>query len=321
MAKTAYWPWQNPTWPENRDLTAEDMEAMAREASMARAQSPNPLVCKIDGKWSIDDQFHHHGFNECMDYRHANVIGDDEPWTSWWLIDDASISPKGPIPPVPIGMSDWNLRASVIDPTVNLPPSQIPPPTTPSQKTWQLRAQPYYGVLTVPNNYDTWSGGWNGYTLAVQVVSSALAIIDPGFAIRLTLLGTCTINKLFIGPCSSDGDWIASALYQMTFNGGNATVTSDGNNAIITDPLEVAIDSSNGFIITFYIDPGGDGTLAGSTVAYPSGDPISPGWSLRYVIGDLADNPNKSDLSVYTSSPVLSVMLVLDIEGLYIANG
>ena len=76
MSKTYAWPWQNPSYPEDRDMTVDEMEAYARAASLARAQSPNPLVCKIDGLWSLDDPFHAHDFNTCMSYRHAHVVGE-----------------------------------------------------------------------------------------------------------------------------------------------------------------------------------------------------------------------------------------------------
>src|SRR5262245_56339076 len=109
MPKTYFAPYQNPTYPEDQDLTPAEMEQGARAASMARAQSPNPLTCQLEGVWSTDVPFHTHGFQECMDFRHRNVIGDDDPWTFWQNIDGPLIGPKPPPPSIPAGMTDWQV--------------------------------------------------------------------------------------------------------------------------------------------------------------------------------------------------------------------
>src|SRR5215467_814690 len=109
--KTYFDPWQNPTYPQDVGISEDEVARRARAASMARAQSPGPLTCQIDGTWSLDDPFHADPFRTCMDFRHLNVIGDDQPWTYWQLADGALIGPKIPIPPLPIGLLDWQVRA------------------------------------------------------------------------------------------------------------------------------------------------------------------------------------------------------------------
>src|SRR6516225_6653228 len=102
MAKTYFDPWQNPTYPQDVGLTDDEVAAGARAASLARAQSPGPLACQIDGTWSVDDPFHHDPYQVCMDFRYRNVIGVNDPWTFWQLADGPLLPPKSPIPPMPL---------------------------------------------------------------------------------------------------------------------------------------------------------------------------------------------------------------------------
>src|SRR4030095_5104715 len=88
------------------------MQAGARAAAMARAKSPNPLTCLIEGVWSSVEPLHTHDFNECMTYRHANVVADNDPWTFWQLLDGPLIGPGRPIPDLPEGLRDWVFRAT-----------------------------------------------------------------------------------------------------------------------------------------------------------------------------------------------------------------
>lgn len=123
MPKFLTAPFQNPSYPQDQDMTPEEMEAGARAASMARAQSPNPLTCLIEGVWSSTDQFHTHPFDECMAYRHDNVVGDNEPWTYWQLLDGPLIGPATPLP-LPVGLRDWVLRATCATPSLAEVPSE-----------------------------------------------------------------------------------------------------------------------------------------------------------------------------------------------------
>ena len=311
MTNNFWWPYQNPSYPEDQDMTPDEMEAGARAASMARAQSPNPLVCKIDGVWSSDDPFHAHDYTTCMNYRHANVIGDDEPWSNWWLMEDAQFVPRPPIPPAPAGVIGWQLRASAPDPTVVLP--KPPPPITPPAKAWQTIAAIVPNV-DAPNAWayvDVWNTGWNGWTLFVYIDPSVINQPTSGFGLRVSLMGICTINKLFVGPFAAGGTWEADTLYQLTF-GGNTVVTMDGSVTVVSDPLMTGIDLSNGLILSCYFDPGGDGTLASTYSA------TSPGWQTGFIYGDYSTDIVNQTIDGIGSQPEYGSTLLLAVEGFYL---
>src|SRR5262245_12779251 len=53
-----YWPFQNPSWPEQKDMSVDELEARARISDRNRANSSNPRICLICGRESYDCQYH-----------------------------------------------------------------------------------------------------------------------------------------------------------------------------------------------------------------------------------------------------------------------
>src|SRR5215475_14003229 len=161
MPKLLTAPFQNPSYPQDQDMTPDEMAEAARAASMARAQSPNPLTCVIEGVWSSVDQFHAHPFNECMDYRHNNVIADGAPWIYWQLLDGPLIGPATPIPDLPGGIRDWVSRARVE------PPKPLPPviPVEEEEPVLVLTT-----IFDTPGQFGVYSTPENCVKLEVQMV-------------------------------------------------------------------------------------------------------------------------------------------------------
>jgi len=133
--------------------------------------------------------------------------------------------------------------------------------------------------------------GWAGRTFAVRIDPIAIYPLAPGYACRVTVLGSFLLDSLYIGPVSARDPWIAAALYRMTFNGGDKSViayTDDFGNyvPVQTDTYPLDFDGSRGLIVTGYLDPGGN------EVVLTQSDQL--GWSSRYIQGDDAANVIKN---------------------------
>ena len=158
---------------------------------------------------------------------------------------------------------------------------------------------------------DTFEPGWAGYTFVTRIDASVVNPMNPGFAMRVTLVGDFSLNKLYIGPVSARNPWIASVLYPLTWNGGDKVLIMDGSlDPVFCDPLPIGVDGSRGFLITGYFDPYGNGVVG---LQY-----IAPGWSSRYALGDFAADVDKSSLSIWTdSTQYANVVAVQDVDGYY----
>ena len=326
MAKTYFGKYQNPTYPEDQDMTAAEIEAGAREASMARAQSPNPLTCVIEGVWSTDEPFHTHSFAQCMEYRHKNVIGDDDPWIYWQNIDGPLIGPKPPPPSIPVGMTDWQVRAAagkdVLEPPE--PPPEVPPPPSGQTQVWVVRTQVNAGTfddgtgVQVPNTPEMnfVAPGWGGWTFAVWISPDVIKPLLPGLATRVTVVGSFIIDSLYLGETDLEANpdgWIAKNWQRFTFDGGwqaVATMNDDGSfNPLRTDPLPIGFDATNGFWLSGYINPNGDGIVGGRE--------NEPGWGSYYDESneDTSANPDKSTYTI--AMDMEGSVVILMIEGFY----
>jgi len=317
MARHFYDPWQGPTYPDDQDVTEAEKEALARAASMARAQSPGPLVCQIDGTWSIDDQFHADPFKVCMDFRRRMVVADNDPWTYWQTIDGPLMPPKQPTPPLPDGIMDWQVRAVAGDvPSGVVVP--IPPPQPGVTRVWATIAQVVTDATGMPQ-MDGTEAGWNGWTFAVYIDPSAIKPLTPAYALRLTLVGSFTLTSLLIAPADPGNTWLAlnATMYPLAFGGeASGTATMDPItglfNPLVTDPLTVSIDPSSGLWIAGYFDAAGDGLVGSRTT--------NPGWGSYYAEGNWpgwVDDNGNIDFSWYTYDTFENAIVVLMVEGLF----
>jgi hypothetical protein len=316
MPKAYYFPYQNPTYPENQDATTEEIERAARAASLARARSPNPLICALEGVWSIDDPLHAHPFRECMEYRHQHVVGDNEPWTYWQLLDAPLLPPKTPLPPLPVGLKDWQLRAiagEIAVPGAPLPPVPPPKPGPDGEPTrvWTVRAQvPPAPTIAAPTAIST---GWNGYSFTLWISPSVISPLDGGLATRLTLMGSFTLDALYIGTVdySDPTGYTMANMQRFTFGGGTSwdgTATMDEFGQfipLVTDPLEVPIDGSQSIVITGYFNAANDGVV-GSAFG-------EVGWEGNWISGD---NTADAYRGIYEGSFDGSLAVII-LEGLY----
>jgi hypothetical protein len=307
MPKTYGWPYQNPSYPEDRDMTVDEMEIAARAASMARAQSPNPLICAIDGAWSSDVPFHAHGFLECMNYRHRNVIGDDAPWTFWQTMDVAQFVPAVPEPALPIGLDGWLVRAVAGD----IPLGSTLPPIPPAQpgvtRQWVIMASVDPATMFKV-------AGWQGYTFAQYISGAGVSPHVAGYALRVTLLGSFTINSLYIAAVDPTNPALGTRNHQFLFNGQNSGVATmdDAGNFIplVTDELPIGIDATNGFWISGYFDPGGEGIVGESAQ-------MGANFAVAYADNKSGDLSAELDKSQYTGALAGCAVTFLMLEGLF----
>src|SRR5262252_1451132 len=261
--KTYFDPWQNPTYPQDVGMTDDEVAVGARAASLARAQSPGPLTCQIDGTWSLDDPLHADNFQTCMQFRHQHVIGDDEPWTYWQLIDGPLIGPRPPVPNPPIELIDWAVRAHAGTVPAG---SQIPviPPVQAGAgaRVWSVfAATPNY---TDPSLPFTKQPGWNGWNLTMWVNPLGMWPLKGSYALRLTFQGQFRLSSLYVGVPIPDQIWLVAAQHQMTFDNGNTTGFAQMDDLgnfldLVTDPLPIGLDCSNGLYISMYFDSDGGG--------------------------------------------------------------
>jgi hypothetical protein len=370
VKKTYFDPWQNPTYPQDQDLTDDEVGALARQASLARAQSPGPLTCQIDGTWSLDDQFHHDSYQLCMDFRHRHVIGDNEAWTFWQLVDGPLIGPKPPVPPLPVGLMGWQTRTVA---GVDVPPGTaipIVPPTQPgaAARVWAMRAQ-MSGLNTtwtavtdsfgnpITNKWGNpvyaWNApsptgsdnGYNGLTVACIMIPNYGGIIPvkAAYATRITLIGSFTLGSLYMGTRDIAHDptgLSATNMHQFTFwtdDQGNplsdpndpkgshnpfvkAIMDDQGNFVpVVSDPLTVGFDATNGWIISFFLRTDGNGILGSLTQNYSNDysayvdEPLDPVTGTIIYGQDSAGNVTKTTY-IYGNRALLGVFTV---EGLY----
>jgi len=365
------------------DMSADEIARGARAASLQRAQSPANLICKLDGSWSQDHPFHADSFYSCMNYRHQNVIGDQDPWTFWQEIDGPLPGPKQPVPPLPVGLMDWQVRALAGAPPVGvmppIPPPAPPPGGTPSDvvpRVWTIMTQSTWppmvqkvdanGNLVYDNSGNPVlvqnpatlpyiGGGWNGYSWSVFYDASTISPLIAPYDMRITIVGSYTLDKFFIGAANAANWRLINLNHQLFFwtdSAGNplnpndstgiksksVVVNFDDNGnyvPVVTMKLGLGIDPTNGFWISGYLDPNGNG-LAPNTIGYLGGfehwifeattnDPVTG----VMVLPDLAENTDRSDTTVWydvtdagwTNSDgygyAMTDLCVLTIEGLY----
>jgi len=278
---------QNPLYPRDAALTEDEKSAMARDCSMMRALSPGEIVCIIDqAETEHDDPITHvHDFQECMDWRHAHVIGDDDPWTYWLTYDEwADIAPPlPPLPPPPPVVVGWNARARTNPMGVSYMDGIMAPPVPP---------QPNWANLTVCTTVD-----------AAHVHP---LLILGGTSTRVRLSGNFTTLEAYIGPLQAP--WIALELYRLTF-GGSFAGTCDATGNLISDPLSFGFDGSHGFMLAMFL-----------TAGSPAGKTFEPGWGISYAGGNLASMLNKDPTIVNSPWHVLSgggSAALLMVEGYY----
>jgi hypothetical protein len=158
---------------------------------------------------------------------------------------------------------------------------------------------------------DDLNSGWNGYTFVQRIDASVISPMQPGYATRVTLVGDFTMKSLYIGPVSARGPWIADIMYRLTWNGFDLELITDGSmNPVWTDAFPLGVDGSRGFLISGYIDPGGNGILGIKWSA--------PGWESRFAYGDLASDTDKSSLNIYTDHTQFANCIgVQDVDGYY----
>jgi hypothetical protein len=331
MSRTYFFPYQNPTYPDDADKPIEEIEALARAASLARAQSPNPLTCALEGVWSVDDPMHTHTFQECMAYRHANVIADGDPWTFWQLLDAPPLPPKQPIPPLPIGIHDWQFRALAGEAISGAPLPPMPPPKPgpgpgpgPAQ-VWGIRAQangPVDPTGATPPAFFQRSAGWNGFTINIQFDPSIIFPLVAAQATRITLEGQFTVSSCYAGTIDPNDSTAATKMHQFTFGGTTddaGNFTPGGTTAVagmddsgvfiplVTDPLPVGFDCTNGLWVSLFLDSAGNGVVAGSQETF---------INVWYQQGDFAGATDKASDPAFTYYGPAD-LAVLMIEGLY----
>jgi len=338
MPKLYYAPWQNPSWPQDMDMSADEIARGARAASLQRAQSPGNLICKLDGTWSYDNQFHADSFYACMDYRHKNVIGDQDPWTYWETMDAPLIGPRGLIPPLPVGLMDWQVRALAGKPPIGVVPP-VPPPapppggTQPVARVWTIMAQA--GIretqqIDADGNYvyDAQGnpvmvpvapamlgvqGGWNGYSWSMFYDPTTISPSIAPYDMRVTIVGAYTLDHLYIGAANTVDSYLINLNHQLYFwtdDSGNPLNPNDTNGQKSKNVI-VNLDDHGNFVsvttlrLGFGIDPAGGLWISG--FFNPNGNGL-PG--IQYAdVGhavfdtwepiDLAANTNRGDPNVW----------------------
>jgi hypothetical protein len=155
---------------------------------------------------------------------------------------------------------------------------------------------------------------WQGRTFVARVDPVAIYPLNGGYAARVWIAGDFTLASLFIGPVSARNPFIASAMYQLTFNGGSKSVvvTLDTLNdyvPVVSDDLPIGIDGSRGLIVSGYIDPSGNGVVLTQSVQF--------GWSSKYALGDSAFDLDKTTSNYVDTTTLYNSVAVQMIEGYY----
>jgi hypothetical protein len=274
MSGDPFAPYQNPLYPPDQPIP--DMERRAREVAMLRANSPGQRVCVIDNVTALENYGHTHPYQECMDYRHNNVIGDSDPWTYWQLIDQAVgrfMPPVWPLPPVrPVG--------------------------------WQTVCR--VNAIGIPY-MDGWSEGWQGFTFTNIIGASRFQTggFGLGSALRFTFQGQCLIGHIAVGPLLCGNPRVATALYPLLF-GGSQTINIPTSQTITSDPFTTPIDVSNGLMISGYVAD----VSPGYPTAYLRTKTTEPDWFSLWIPGDHAADLDKSYGYTLTSVSVDSVYMI-----------
>jgi len=189
------------------------------------------------------------------------------------------------------------------------------------------------------------TNGWQGYTFAQILASNVFSITTPAYATRVTFLAACKFDSLYMGQIDPNLVNTATVFHQLQFwvdqdtfayiaNDPNHTATNgvvsgkvvasrdDQGNFIpvVSEPLAIGFDTTNGVIISGYLDPSGGGILAVEPESDPWGftamfvdiqyDPITG----ALILNDTAANIDKS---LYTFAPPAGSAAVVSIEGLY----
>ena len=162
---------------------------------------------------------------------------------------------------------------------------------------------------------DGYQAGWQDRTFVVRIDPTSVYPLFGGYATRVSVVGDLTLDSLYVGPVSARDPWIAAILYQLTFNGGNKTITlmrDDAGDFIIatTDGLPLGIDGSRGLLVSGYIDPTGNGIVSTQSTQL--------GWQSRYIAGDHAAEVDKRTGYVDSSQQYNSIAVQL-IAGDYTA--
>jgi hypothetical protein len=272
-------PWQNPVYPP--DMPVDQMEAIAREAAFIRAQSPGQRVCLIDEATAIEYPTHTHPYDECMNYRHDHVVGDDEPWTYWQLYDQVAtrfMAPPAVPPPPPVG---WNSRARVNERGISI--------------------------------MDGISSGWQGFTWATMIGASRIKL-GPGSNSRVTIMGNALIGPVYIGPIAEPTKpFLASYVYALTFNGGQSLVTPQPPDYVATsDPLPHGLDLPNGVMIYSYVPD----VAPGQPTAYLGTRNSEQDWYSRWAYGNWSGHIDLFYPTAWVNAPFGSIA-VLEFDAFY----
>lgn len=256
---------QNPLYPRDKDLTIEQTDAMARECSMMRARSPGERVCKVDHIEDVDEPGHTHDYATFMQWRHDNVIGDQDPWAYWLTFDQWADFYHPPLPPAP----------------------------QPAPLGWFPRAR--VNPLGIPT-MNAQSGPWQGLTFVSLIGPSRFQKIGPGADTRVTFSGDYQVTNVFIGPMTPI-PWIASSLHSLTFGGaltGNTTWPTDQfPYQLISDPLPMGIDATNGVLVSGFII-GARAHPPNAILYYRTSE---ADWASSWTLGDHSADLDKSKTS------------------------
>lgn len=285
---------QNPVYPDDRFLTADEFNARARACSLMRARSPGERICEMDG-FKLESaaemppgganptpHYQSHPTAEYLDWRFQHVIGPRDPWSPWENFDDWA---QGVVaPPLPVG------------PT---PPSDIWLPIA--------RVNPR-GISYMSG----WSWDWTNDSVAVLIGPSRFDTggFGLGAALRVTLVAACTLNHIVIGPCSTR-PWVATAFYPLLFAGNDHVIANLApNGTVMSDPFTIPLDVSNGLIISFFVTQPSVGGPSYMSTKYNE-----PDW---YSAGIAGDHTTALDKSKWGMAGLANMSLtVLMIEAYY----
>jgi hypothetical protein len=264
------YPYQNPVYPP--DMPIPEMEQIARDAAMARAQSPGERVCLIDEATALENPTHTHPYDECMNYRHDHVVADSDPWTYWQLLDQVvskfmAIPP--PPPPPPVG---WNSRARVNESGISI--------------------------------MDGTSPGWQGFTWATMIGASRIKL-GPGNQSRVTIQGLALIGPVYLCPIAAPAKpFMANIIYPLTFNGGQGLVVPQPPDYVATsDPLPHGLDLPNGVMIYSYVPD----VAPGQPTGYIGHRNTEQDWYSRWAYGNWSGHYDLFTPTAWVAAPFGSI--------------
>ena len=92
-------------------------------------------------------------------------------------------------------------------------------------------------------------------TVALRISRDSLTL-PPGLVTKARLEATLSISKVFIGQAAPSGNpYDASALYPVTFNGGDLGILQDTGQWALSDEVAFAWDKSSDLIVSMYWTP------------------------------------------------------------------